>query len=359
MLKAATRYREEIRENGLKRIFIKSAKPVSEVPMEKWFGLLKETQRLHEPWYTRFGTDLEQAIPRLITRAFFKRSYDTAIFSAIEKRLLKPGLTLTLPVKLVAGYVTFPLTTWGLIDHFLTKKEKDKIIENLDFQIQHDYRFKWIKDEMLLSSDGQTISDAARETARAKALELIGVYELYDYQMKEFHKSGIEFHNPELTRTLFTDPYLSAKLKPLFSDVYSLTHPEFYQRTDFRFEGERVPTPQSTHQITEIAHLRIMTQNQIKNLIENTGSINPALKESFFNDPFIKSLLKLREEGKLSTEEVEYWAGNNIEWKSRFKQWKILKATPLQRINGEVTSEPLTLEIIEHEQLQMINKIKH
>jgi hypothetical protein len=347
-----TKFGDEVKRDGMKRFLIKDLPKIETPPDTKLLGTLRRTERSTQPWFWRHFHDLNQFVPRQVTRAVYGKSYDfipfTRLYDRVERLVLPNGKTLNTGWKLAGafgiGYVTYPYTFAPLLDRVLTWQEQKKLNQSLDDLVEQDYRFREIKDQKI-----------SRTEARRRALDLRARYEAYFAASKGLHEQGIEYTDPEATVAIFSDRELLEQVGPLIEDVINLPDPKFYadkpylDATDLKKKDAKL-----VHELMKQNHLKIMLETSSYNAFVKDGQgISPQVMAFYRKDPFYRTLTERVKAKQVTPEKAAYAYDQKLDWATRLKMFETVGVTPY-RIDEQnrITTDTLKLPEIEKEILR-------
>jgi hypothetical protein len=369
------KFSEEVKRDGAQRFFIKDLPKIEAVPETKLFGALRATEKSDQHWFWRLENTVIQWPSRTITKAVYGKAYDFApvstFFSKVERLVLPKGKTITSGWKMAGAVVLYPLTFYGLADRWLTSKEREKRVRDLDYLIDNDYRFREIKAKYgdskqikARGSRGVVLPDdpglEPADDAYREAIELKAEYESYFAIMKELQKQGLSYDNPATTALLFADAEVVKQIGPLFTDVLDVVNPKFYEDKPFiDAEHLKPKTPEMVHDLMKLNHLKLMVEASSRSLLEDSDDTPANLKKVFEKDPFFQELKKSLKDKKITLAQAESAFDQWVEWNSRLKMFEVVGVTPYQMKNGKITHDVLHIGDLATEILAQVKPKKN
>lgn len=357
-LKGFSAYKKELKEYGIKRIFIKPRKLGGSKLTEdetKFFTLMYKVKPQEEfLWFENLDRKVFQFLPRRISKFVYKEEYEfslnNAIYRKIESNFVNNNWELSIPTKIFIALPPTLLvfgTAYYVLEYFEDEQEKEKFLEEVSELIKRDFRFQDIKADL---EKGKLTEEKAIEQAIAR----VGEYNLYFEVMNSLDQKGLKASDKEVTTLFINDPNLSKKLGALFKRVWSYNNESFWNKKNFLYSSNKKLDSDEVHLLFLATHKKLYLQEKMRAYLVNKEKGTGIFKD-YLDDNYVKNILELEKKG-VSKDKILFYLMDDIEWNSRFSEWEILGVKPLAYDeNNKITGEVLTTEMIRKEMLLEIN----
>lgn len=136
-------------------------------------------------------------------------------------------------------------------------------------------------------------------------------------------------------------------------------HPYYSYAPDF----EAKLSPQQTDGLIQVTVWKLALEEGVakwfqKGMPEVAGELTAEerVMREFLNSPYAKAVLAFHRRGKIPAEKVLRALQEDIHWQGQFRSWTVLRLVRLKVVDGEPTSEVLTLKEIRLETLHDLGK---
>lgn len=357
--------REVVATRGV-RLLLKDSQ--SHLEDTKWLGVLtKEQIGAHPGKIRRYFSAIIHYVPRKLGSWMSRESgyrftpfsgiYNVLVRKPIEyvsqkfsNRKMEPSMLLSFSLIMAATIPVFEKID-AQYQKALVEHRHSEIVNHAsdwDRLLRSDYRFH----ETRRALEKGKIS---QEEAYAQAYEMSQAYNYYfEYRDGNDTQPTVESELPLLKHKLFVH------LRGVVTNGV--------QKMGLK-EGYVVPDsavgPLSDAQILNLfgnTHQLYLKYQIISEMVDNTelwhkvkaSSKMKDLVASLTQDPFIHELYQLRDQGRITIDDLKYYIQEDAYWQSRFQDYQVLGVTRLKKENDTYINEPLTLSDIREEVLAEI-----
>lgn len=273
-------------------------------------------------------------------------------------------------------WVMMSVATWNVIDQKIfwpaaEKEASERILEITNTQsayfdklIDTDFKFRQIKqqrDETLplakpLEYNGKNL-ESYIETPVVRSRFLA-------YGLKQEYSKYFETYREQTQR----NGVLSLKQnQEVFGTNPLFAHLDFFFGPEAKHAPGSYVAPQHRGPITDkqkeklynLTHLLYAKYITLEIMLNTKTDIQTLIKKSalardIYNDPYTQELYKLRNQGRITQEELKYFLEEDAYFKYYMSIFETLHITNFKEVNGNYTNEPLTLNDLRTSRLESL-----
>lgn len=360
----AQAYGAEVKSTRGLRLVLKDSPEIQEAT--KWGGLVTYSEPSLRSGISGYLSSILQFVPKKIGEYVWgNQNYRFTPFRGVYNRAVRNPIRSVSQRYLgrqkdLTALVHFPLVimlsmlAYAQVDavysgalHNQVEAQISTYANEYDSAIQSDFRFNRVK--QLLVTGKITKEDARREAY----LISLAYTQYYKYRDTNGEASTLQSEMDLINH------YLFAHLKKVVQDGVS------------EADGFYIPqsaigkiSDEQTLRLFEVNHLLYLKYQLIIEMVSGNGSLlNAASNNSkvsdiindIMSDPFYRTLYELHEQKRISADQFQSLLQENVYWQTKFLEWQIVGVTKLKKVNGQYTSEPLTISDIQSEMLGSVS----